>query len=66
MDLQYNAWQTLKDIYSFDEISEMPIRDLLELLRYFTPKIKELQSARTEKALENAINGKDAGGPLSG
>lgn len=66
MDLQYNAWQTLKDIYSFDDIGKMPIRDLLELLKYFTPKIKELQEARANKALSDVVNGKDAGGPLNG
>lgn len=45
----------LRDIYDYDELENMPLSDLMGLIRFFTPKIKELREARASKELASAL-----------
>lgn len=57
-ELAYNAWTYLRDVYKYDDILNMPVPYLLSLLKYFTPKIKEMSEARASKELTDALTGK--------
>lgn len=61
MELIYSAWQMLKDVYDYDDIANMPLSDLMRLIKFFTPKMKELQQARENAELTKALTQQQGG-----
>ncbi len=57
-ELQYNAYNILKDMYSMEEISIMPLKDLFENINFYTPKLKEISEQRSAANLEAELSGK--------
>lgn len=57
-DLVYNAHGMLKDYYSYEEISYMPLKDLFRIVEYFRPKLQEIARRQSEQQLELELQGK--------
>lgn len=57
-DLVYNAHTVLKDYYSYEQLNAMPIRDVLENINYFTPKLKEIARQQEADRLKAELAGK--------
>ena len=57
MDLVYNANTMMKEYWTYEDITYMPIKSLLALVKYYTPKLKEIakqqEAARVKAELEN-------------
>lgn len=56
-DLVYNAHMTLKDYYSYEQISCMPMRVILGELDFMRPKIKEIMRAQANATLQAELSG---------
>ena len=48
----------LKDYYTFEDISWIPIKDLLALIEYFKPKMREIASRQAKDSLMLEMQGK--------
>lgn len=57
-DLVYNSHTVLRDYWSYEEISWMPIRDVLDEVAYFTPKLKEIARQQEADRLKAELAGK--------
>ena len=58
-DLAYNAHGMLKDYYTYEEITMMPLSGLFTLIEYFRPKLREIARQQQSKALELELTGKN-------
>ena len=51
----------LKDVYDYDDIANMPLSDLMRLIKFFTPKMKEMQQARENAEPTKALTQQQGG-----
>lgn len=58
MDLAYNAHTMMKDYWSYEDITCMPIKNLLDLVRYYTPKLREIAKQQEAARLKAELEGK--------
>ena len=54
----YNAHSMLKDYYTYEDISWIPIRDLLALIEYFKPKLREIANRQAKDTLMLEMQGR--------
>lgn len=57
-DLVYNAHSMLKDYYTYEDISMVPIKDLLALIEYFKPKLRDIANRQARDTLMLEMQGK--------
>ena len=57
-ELVYNSHSVLRDYRSYDEILSMPIRNLLDEVNFFSPKIKEIAKRQETEQLKAELEGK--------
>lgn len=57
-DLAYNAYSMLKEFYTYEEITWMPIRGLFDEIDKFHPKLKEIARRQEEARLKAELEGK--------
>lgn len=57
-DMVYNAHSILKDYWSYDEIYHMPLRNIIEEINYFMPKLKEIAKRQEAEQLKAELAGK--------
>ena len=57
-DLVYNAHSMLRDYYAYEDISMIPIRDLLGIIDYFKPKLAEIAKRQQNDMLQMELQGK--------
>lgn len=58
-DLQYNAYNVLKDHYpDYEYIGMIPLKDLIQEVDFFTPKLKQIADMRAQQAMEKELMGK--------
>lgn len=58
MDLAYNAFNAQKEYRPFDDIMAMPIRALLDWVKYLEPKLKEIQKRQEAERMKQELAGK--------
>ena len=51
-------YNMLQDRMSFQEINNMPLKHLYHLIKYYTPKLKEMAKRREQEQLKAQIEGK--------
>lgn len=56
--MQYNAHTFLSDYYTFDDIGQMPLKDLVATIEYFKPKLKEIAQRQESERLKLELSGK--------
>ena len=54
----YNAHSMLKDYYTYEDINSIPIKDLLSLIDYFKPKMREIANRQAKESLMLEMQGK--------
>lgn len=54
----YNAHSVLRDYWSYDEIANMPLRDVISETEYFTPKLREIARRQQSEQLQAELAGK--------
>lgn len=54
----YNAHGLLRDYYTYEDIAMFPIRDLLETIDYFKPKMREIAARQQRETMELELQGK--------
>ena len=54
----YNAHSVLRDYWSYDEIANMPLRDVISETEYFTPKLREIARRQQNEQLHAELAGK--------
>lgn len=57
-DMVYNTHAALKDYWSYEQLGYMPIRDLLDQLEFFTPKLKEIANRQYNERMKAELTGK--------
>ena len=57
-DMVYNAHTLLKDFWSYDEIYHMPLRDVIDNVEFFKPKLQEIARQREAETLKNELTGR--------
>ena len=57
-DLVYNAHTMLKDYYSYEEMSWMPLRNIMENIAKFKPRFKEIARRQQQAQLQQQMEGK--------
>ena len=57
----YNAHTALKEYWTYEELGNMPLRDLTDELEFFMPKLKEIAERRQAKQLEAELTGQRNG-----
>jgi hypothetical protein len=57
-DMVFNAHSVLKDYRSYEEINATPLRDVIEEIAYFTPKLKEIARQQEAERLKAELAGK--------
>lgn len=57
-DLAYNAHVMLKEYYTFDEITWMPIGGLFREINNFKPKMREIARRQEQARLQAELEGK--------
>jgi len=57
-DMVYNAHTILKDYHSYDDIMSTPLRDIIDDIEYFTPKLKEITRRQEADRLRAEFSGK--------
>lgn len=55
----YNAHTVMKEFWSYDELYQMPIRDVLDQLNYFMPKMKEIARRQEAERLKLELTNKN-------
>ena len=58
LDLAYNAHTMMKDFWSYEDITYMPIKNLFTLIKYYTPKLKEIAKQQEAARLKAELEGK--------
>ena len=48
----------LKEYYPYDDIKNMPLKNLMQQVKYFTPKFKEIAKRREQERLKMELEGK--------
>lgn len=65
----FNAHSVLKDYWSYEELSYMPLRDIIDEVNYFTPKLRQIakqqETARLQAELAGKQNMKQPGGKFN-
>lgn len=65
----FNAHSVLKDYWSYEELSYMPIRDIIDEVNYFTPKLRQIakqqETVRLQAELAGKQNMKQPGGKFN-
>lgn len=56
--MQYNAHTFLNEYYTFDEIGQMPLKDLVATIEYFKPKMKEITQRQEAERMKMELAGK--------
>lgn len=56
--MQYNAHTFLNEYYTFDEIGQMPLKDLVATIEYFKPKMKEIAQRQEAERMKMELAGK--------
>ena len=54
----YNAHSALRDYWTYDEIANMPLRELIAKTEYFTPKLREIMKRQQAEQLNAELSGK--------
>ena len=54
----FNAHSVLKDYWSYEELSYMPIRDIIDEVNYFTPKLRQIAKQQETTRLQAELAGK--------
>lgn len=54
----YNAHTALKDYYTYEALSYMPLRDLTDNLEFFMPKLKAIAERQQNARLQAELTGK--------
>lgn len=54
----YNAHTALRDYWSYEQLGYMPIRDLMDQLDFFLPKLKEISNRQANDRLQAELTGK--------
>lgn len=57
-DLAYNTFNASRDYWSYDEITWMPIKGLLNWIEYLTPKLKAEIKKQEADRLKQELTGK--------
>jgi len=57
-DMIYNAHSALRDYWTYDELANMPLRDLITKTEYFTPKLREIMKRQQAEQLNAELSGK--------
>ena len=57
-DMVYNAHSVMRDYWSYDEILHMPLRNIIEEINYFMPKLKEIAKRQEEERVKAELAGK--------
>ena len=57
-DLAYNAHTMLKEYYTYDEITAMPIRNLFAEIDKFSPKLKEIARRQEQERIKAELEGR--------
>lgn len=57
-DMVYNAHTVLKDYWSYEDIYNMPLRDVINEVNYFMPKLREIARRQERDRLEAELSGK--------
>ena len=57
-DLAYNAHAMLEKYYTFDEITQMPLKDLFAEIELFKPKLKAIARQQEQARLQAELEGK--------
>lgn len=57
-DMQYNAHTFLNEYYTFEELGQMPLKDLVEVIEYFKPKFREIAQRQEAEKLKMELAGK--------
>lgn len=58
MDLAYNAHAMLKDYWTHEDITCIPIKNLLGLIKYYTPKFREIAKQQEAARIKAELEGK--------
>lgn len=54
----YNSHTVLRDYWTYEEINQMPLRDVIAEVEYFTPKLKEIARQQEADRLKAELAGK--------
>lgn len=57
----YNAHSLMKDYWSYEALLWMPLRDCIENVEYFMPKMKEIARQQETERLKSELTGKNNG-----
>lgn len=57
-DMVYNAHTALKDYWSYEQLGYMPIRDILDQLDFFLPKLKEISNRQANNRMQAELTGR--------
>lgn len=57
-DMIYNAHSALRDYWTYDEIANMPLRNVIANIEYFTPKLREIMKRQQAEQLNAELSGK--------
>ena len=57
-DIVFNAHSVLRDFRSYEDISKTPLRNVIEEIEYFTPKLKEIARQQEADRLKAELAGK--------
>ena len=53
-----NAFRLLNEYFSFDDLMAMPLRDLIDYIEYFSPKMKRIAEEREERRVKAELENK--------
>lgn len=54
----FNAHSVLRDFRSYEDLNNTPLRDIIEEIEYFTPKLNEIARRQEAERLKAELAGK--------
>lgn len=63
LDLAYNVHSASRDHWSYDDITMMPIKDLLSWVDFISPKLKEEMKRQEAEQMKAELTGQRRGRP---
>ena len=54
-DLQYNMFTIMKEMYTYEEVGQIPLRDLFAFASFLSPKQKEIAMRQQKEMLESEL-----------